>query len=166
MMRWILERLSRLFRERIIGARADGKPYLSRFYIFGGPRTWSSIGQNEGESYGWSWLPFNIMLHKFHMSDDDSALHNHPWKWSYSLILAGGYVEERRINNYTNVHSTFLTWRVFRPWQWNSIKADDFHRVDLIEKDCWTLFIAGPKSQSWKFWDRKTGEYVPWREFI
>jgi len=30
----------------------------------------------------------------------------------------------------------------------------------------WSLFLAGPKVDSWNFWDPKTGRTVHWREFI
>lgn len=35
---------------------------------------------------------FNIYLHFFMRSDDDRALHDHPW-WNASFVLDGGYVE-------------------------------------------------------------------------
>ena len=47
-----------------------------------------------------------------------------------------------------------------------SLRRDDFHRVDLLERDSWSLFVAGPRVGSWGFADRRTGEFTPWREFI
>lgn len=35
---------------------------------------------------------FNIYFHIVLRSDDDRALHDHPW-WSFSIVLAGGYYE-------------------------------------------------------------------------
>jgi hypothetical protein len=55
---------------------------------------------------------------------------------------------------------------VRRPWSLVSIKEDDFHRVDLLEHDSWSLFLAGPRVASWGFWDRETGVFLGWREFI
>ena len=43
---------------------------------------------------------------------------------------------------------------------------DTFHRVDLLEDDAWSLFLVGPKTKSWGFWDRVTGQYTEWREFL
>jgi hypothetical protein len=35
---------------------------------------------------------FNIYLHQFLRSDDDRALHDHPWPWC-SILLRGSYAE-------------------------------------------------------------------------
>lgn len=35
---------------------------------------------------------FNVYLHRFTGSDDDRALHDHPW-WSLSIMLAGALDE-------------------------------------------------------------------------
>ena len=43
---------------------------------------------------------------------------------------------------------------------------DTFHRVDLLEDDAWSHFLVGPKTKSWGFWDRVTGQYTEWREFF
>lgn len=178
LMRKLCERISKHFLKREIWDREGGTIYLSRFYVLGGPRDLEHVRSGEerrpgGKWDGWTTLPFNIMLHKFHRSDDDGALHNHPWKWSVSLILAGGYSEERRhlTEKMCDMHGRpHAVWRVKRrlvtPFSLNVIRADDYHRVDLLEKDCWSLFIAGPKAQSWGFWDRVTNKITPWREFI
>lgn len=148
---------------RIIADREGKSVYLARFYLFGKPKTvFDSDGEPKEGDTEYS-LPISLMLHKFHRGDNDLALHNHPWLWSYSLILAGGYREERRVlagGREVVATCTFL------PFTGNRILANDFHRVDLLEKDCWSLFLAGPKTQSWGFWDRDTGEYTPWRQFI
>jgi len=147
---------------RIIMDREGSSPYLSRYYVFGGPRDEDSFDElgNPRPSTVWRTLPFNVYLHRFHRSDDDAALHNHPWTWSFSVILAGGYVEYRR----HGLHE--VRERRVLPGSINVIRGDDYHRVDLIESDAWSLFVAGPRSQSWSFWDPETGMTWPWREFI
>ena len=84
------------------------------------------------------------------------------WKWALSLVLVGGYIEERR--------NRFVPWmvvrRVLRPWSFNFLRPRDFHRVDLIDGEAWTLFLVGPKVTHWFFWDRETGREIPWREFL
>lgn len=57
---------------QVIGGHDD--PYLLRWYV---------IPRNP---------VFNVYLHKFLRSDDDRALHDHPW-WFVSLILRGRYDE-------------------------------------------------------------------------
>jgi hypothetical protein len=106
-----------------------------------------------------------VYLHRFHRSDDDSALHNHPWRWARALILAGGYSEERRVAPILGFGYE-VARRTLRPGSWVRINAEDFHRVDLLQSDSWSLFIAGPKFASWGFWEPTTGEFLPWRDFI
>lgn len=165
-MRRLCEWVAGRFPRRVIMDREGGTPYLSRFYIFGGP---CSL-EDDVDEYGqmkkvaaWKSLPVNLYLHCFHRSDDDRATHSNPWRWAVSLILVGGYREERRVGTSPNYR---VESRVVRPGSLNVIRADDFHRVDLLEKDCWSLFLAGPKAKTWYFWDRDTGETLHWRAFI
>ena len=64
-----------------------GEPYLLRVKIF---------GYMPGKP---SWLPISMYLHLFIRPDEERAIHNHPWLWSASLILVGGYTEERLHRN-------------------------------------------------------------------
>jgi hypothetical protein len=178
MMRRLLTWFARFFPERVIWGRGGTSKYLSRFYLVNGPRDirWTDTGNvPEGVEFP---PGASLMLHRFHRSDDDGELHNHPWKWSVSLILAGGYSEERRkvvkddlfgsvYLGHQVIRRTMKPWRPWVPWRGiNIIRGDDFHRVDLLERDCWSLFLAGPKTQSWGFWCRETGVFTPWREFL
>jgi hypothetical protein len=155
---------SKMAQPRIIFNRTGTSEYLSRYYIIGRP--YMDDGSDPIDSTGCPkkdavFPGYGLYLHKFYRGDEDQALHSHPWIVSLSLILVGGYVEERRGPD------DLVRSRVVKPWTLNRIDADDFHRVDLIEKDCWSLFFSGPKTgNSWGFWDRHTGEFLPWREFI
>lgn len=163
-MRAFLEWLtSKMAPPRVIFDRDGQSPYLSRFYIAGAP-----VAPDGGDAFDATGAPregiqwrdgWGVYLHKFHRGDDGEELHNHPWKWSVSLILAGGYIEERREG------LDVVTYK-YKPGAINILMADTFHRVDLREHDAWSLFIAGPKVQSWGFWDRATGIFKPWREHI
>jgi len=124
-------------------AGADGSPYLSR---------WTLIDLGPG----WP----RVHLHRFHRSDEDQELHNHPWRWAAGVILAGGYREERR------VAGDVVAVRVVRPGSLNLIHGDTFHRVELLDGECWTLFLTGSRNQEWGFWDRASGAFTPWRDFI
>lgn len=117
----------------------DGSVYLWKFLL----------AEHDGE---------RLYLHRFMRSDEDRELHNHPWP-GRSLILVGGYLEERREADRVVEH-------VYAPGDINALEANTFHRVDLLERDCWTLFWTGPKEQSWGFWDRDIGTFTPWRDFI
>jgi len=155
---------------RVIMDRQGGSPYLSRYYLKGRPymADGSSPTDEMGELREGVIVPpgIGVYLHKFHRGDDDRALHNHPWMWARSLILVGGYVEERRVSFPWDTARYRVARRIVRAGAYNRIDADDFHRVELLEKDCWSLFIAGPKTGSWGFWDRVTNEFLHWRDFI
>lgn len=155
LMRRFLERLVvELPEPRSIGGREyENNRYLSRWYLLGEARD-----TEDGELGEWH-LPFNLFLHKFHRGDDDAALHSHPWRWSLAIVLAGGYSEERK-------KGQEVVRVTHKPGSLNFIRADDFHRVDLLEEDSWSLFIAGPISGSWYFWDRVTKMRAEWIDFI
>lgn len=110
----------------VIGPEDD--PYLRRWWV---------IPRNRF---------FNIYLHNIRRSDDDRALHDHPW-WNVSIILRGGYLE---------IMPHARRWRsrgsiVFR-------RAKAAHRLALDKvhpqssgRPCWTLFITGPVVREWGF---------------
>lgn len=143
----------RLPEPRVIRDRDGLSPYLSRWYLLG-----RRLGERGGEST--VGLPFNLFLHRFHRSDNAGELHSHPWAWSVSLILTGGYSEERRQADDS------VTRRVVLPGSINVIRANDYHRVDLLQRDCWTVFLVGPKVDTWFFWDRKLRRRCNWRGFV
>lgn len=123
-----------------------GKPYLTRCYLFGKDRAWG-----------------NVYLHHFHSSDQGEELHNHPWAWGISLVLAGGYSEEYR-DDWDGKEGWHVARRTVRPRTLHLIRASDFHRVDLLDGEAWTLFFAGPRTKDWGFWDRRTQRFKDWRE--
>ena len=128
-----------------------GSPYLTRWYLWPeGPRD-TENDENHSD------LPFAMFIHRFHRGDADREQHNHPWDLSVAIVLAGGYREERGDEV-----------KIFTPGTVNVIKADDFHRVDLLnpEMGSWSLFVAGRKTGGWGFRDRATGTFVPQREYL
>lgn len=98
-----------------------------------------------------------IYLNHFHRSDEDSELHNHPWEWAIAIILKGGYIETRQDNYYVRgPGSTVL------------LTEDTYHRVQLLEDESWSIFIAGPNTKTgmWYFLDPYTLKRTPWMQFI
>lgn len=87
---------------------------------------------------------FNIYLHHFCRSDDDRALHDHPW-WSLSVLLRGRYVEHTISAGGINVRTER------RAGQWKFRKAEAAHRIELHDGPCWTLFVTGPRIREWGF---------------
>lgn len=122
----------------------QGKPYLTRYYLFGADR-------ERG----------NLFLHHFHSSDQGEELHNHPWRWGVSLILSGGYREERCRGGVNGVWDYSVHMR--EPWSFGRFTDQDFHRADLFDpaRGCWTLFACGRRYKSWGFLDR-WGRYRDW----
>lgn len=99
----------------------QGQPYLERSYV--------------GTLFG-----LRIYLHRFVACDED-GLHDHPFRWSGSLILAGWY------------HEDLWGGRVKRRW-FNLIGPGRFHRVVLPEaqgRDVWTLFTHTARVKPWGF---------------
>lgn len=128
--------------------------YLERYYMAG--REPKYFPEEVKTRLGF--LPWIFFLHRFARSDSDEELHNHPFP-GLSFILYGGYSEERR-------HGNSVRRRLVKPFRFNLIRENDFHRVDLLKDECWTIFIVGKKSQSWGFWDRHTGCYLHWKEHL
>lgn len=95
---------------------------------------------------------FNIYLHCFGESDDDRALHDHPW-WNISFLIKGELVEH-----------TMNKKRII-PWFIPILRsAKTAHRLELIKGPAWTIFITGPKVRSWGFHCPNIG-WRHWKEF-
>jgi hypothetical protein len=112
--------------------KRDGQPYLERYFAAG----WSPTNRRSGPA---------IFLHHFVASDSRDAVHSHPWGWSASLILVGGYREHRCTADGT------VSTRDYKPGDFNVLEADDKHRIELLEADCWTVFLAGNVEKGWTF---------------
>lgn len=148
MRRAAVARLGRWLRARVaerrppnltIGGEAD--PYLRRWYLI--PR--NPIA--------------NVYLHQFLRSDDDRALHDHPWV-NVSLLLDGHYVEIVG----TRGGTTVARYREAGDVVARGPRAA--HRVVLREGEAvWTLFVTGPRLRAWGFWCPAIG-WVHQRDFL
>lgn len=143
---FVLNRLQKMAGRRepdfIIGGKE--KPYLLRWYV---------IPLNR-------WL--NVYYHHFLRSDDDRALHDHPYCF-VSWLLRGSYFEIQpdglwvrnegsiRFRRATARHRIMLQ-RKFWPYP-----------NDNPEEAVQTLFITGPRVRDWGFWCPKG--FVPWQKF-
>jgi hypothetical protein len=95
----------------------------------------------------------NFYLHRVNASDDDRALHDHPWA-SCSVMLEGTYLEITP----TGSHIRKKGQLVFRG-------GAAMHRLEVVDGPVWTLFITGPKYREWGFADPKLG-WTHWREYL
>jgi hypothetical protein len=114
------------------------RPYLRRWFV---------IPRNR-------W--FNIYLHQFVRSDDDKALHDHPWI-NCSILIRGTYVEHRiadgGVHHRTRRTAGDIVLRL----------AKSAHRIEIDSGEAWTLFLTGPAVRSWGF--HCPNGWVHWRDF-
>lgn len=96
---------------------------------------------------------FNVYLHKFLGSDDDRALHDHPW-FSFSIILKGNLIEHLPDGSELLLNR----WSIkFRPPKY-------LHRIELPEgTTALTLFITGPVVRTWGFVCPQG--WMPWNRY-
>ncbi len=126
----------------------EGKPYVTRFYI-----------KHNGRFPG-------IYLHHFYQSDPDRDLHNHPWAWSFSLILTGGYNELRFEASEGSLAHLEPTVYDRKAPGYNFIRGDTFHRVILkdLKAGAWTIFVSGPDVKDWGFMTPRG--FVPHQKYL
>ena len=125
------------------------------------PHDFTIGGHDDPYMQRWWVIPrnpiFNIYLHHFMRSDEDRALHDHPWI-NLSIILEGEYTEH-------TIDAGGVCHAVIRKaGQWKLRGARSAHRIELHNGPCWTLFITGPKIRTWGFhcpqgWRR-------WQDFV
>lgn len=97
----------------------DGEPFLERY----------TLGRLPG---------LQLYIHRFIASDPD-GLHDHPWRFGLSVILAGSYLEENRYG------VRRVSWVNYVPGTW-------FHRVLIGSgQQCWSLFIHTARVKDWGF---------------
>lgn len=107
---------------------------------------------------------FAIYLHKFHRSDDNSSLHDHPWNF-ITIPLWRGY-NDCTFNGGTD-KSGNLTFNRQRIWPLIPVyrKATHIHFVELINnKPAWTLIIRFKYIRWWGFW--KKGVFTIFNEYF
>lgn len=144
----IIARVTRRAPDFVIGG-AD-RPYLRRWWV---------IPRNR---------LFNVYLHEFLRSDDDRALHDHPWP-DASILLRGAYYE------HTIAAGGIEKWRLLCAPAVRVRPSGKFaHRIALLadalidgrpnEVPCWTLFITGPRYREWGFHCPRAG-WIHWKKF-
>lgn len=124
----------------VIGEPDD--PYMLRWYI---------IPRNK---------MLNIYLHQFRRSDDDRALHDHPWI-NVSIVLRGAYLEHKASGEVR----LRKPWRPWAPWRLTFRRATALHRIELIAgSPVWSLFLTGPTVREWGFACPQGWKH--WRAFV
>ncbi|MBA8886109.1 hypothetical protein FHW12_000300 [Dokdonella fugitiva] len=126
--------------DRIIGG--DDDPYLLRWHL--------TERNRQGNAYA----------HEFRRSDDDRALHDHPWE-SCSIFLRGRYIEH-------TIAAGGVRHQVMRAAGDVVFRGPtDAHRIELIDGDPppITLFLTGAVIRDWGFHCPDRG-WVHWEQFM
>lgn len=169
---WWARRLLSGQPHQVIG---DNSPYMLRWWVLP-PNL--RLSHERGEPVASK--HFKVYVHKFLRSDDDRALHDHPW-WFVSLVLRGSYLEYTPGCGLPHLR---------KPGSIAYREATTRHRVSLVNgwgrdhrtygpQPCWTLIVTGPKVRDWGFWCPATGmagymgrafgvgveRFVPWWEW-
>ncbi|CAN0046040.1 unnamed protein product [Chrysoparadoxa australica] len=151
----------------VIGSPRD--PYLQRWFVVRKGLAWLSLLPEErrrilaeedprDDSAGGG----NLFVHEFLRSDDDRALHDHPWPWT-TIILAGHYIEHVPADPDDPAGPTRQILR--REGDVVQRAAHDPHRVELIDqRGVITLFHTSAKVRDWGFWCH--WGWRPWWEFV
>ncbi len=112
-----------------------------------------------GDNYLRRWwvLPrnklFNVYLHEINKSDDDRAMHDHPWD-NLSILLKGSYLEITPEGSFVREAGDKI-----------ERSAESVHRLELInDESVISLFITGPIRREWGFHCPKG--WVPWQDFV
>lgn len=140
-----LHALARRLRVRLIyfNVIENPIPYLERFYL----------GQRNGYTY---------YLHRYLGPDPDRDLHNHPWKFSHSRILHGGYIERRLEFGFQKRKIEYIPSNVINTvrgfYYYNAVSSKNtlgeytWHSiVEIQEPETWTLFWHSDWFRSWGF---------------
>lgn len=142
-----------------------GEPYMDRYSV----RAQKASGSN----------PWRVYLNHF-LAPDEPGHHDHPSRWSFSIVLWGSYTEEilerhpDRLGMRGKPTAGVKTCRV-RWFNW--IPAGRYHRISALHPGpgaigTWTLFFAGPlrrdpvtrAARPWGWWVPGRG-HVPWQTY-
>jgi hypothetical protein len=124
----------------------DGNPYMRRWHVV---RKHELLDRDAPDAIAKLWPhttpPENIYLHQFIRSDEDRALHDHPWPWT-TILLDGSYIEHLSADPGDPTGPTRATQR--QPGEIvHRAEAARPHRIELIDgQPVVTLFIT------WAHW--------------
>jgi hypothetical protein len=95
----------------------------------------------------------NVYLHEILHSDDDRALHDHPWD-NTSMLLEGSYIEHTPEGSFDREAGSII-----------HRKATDAHRLEIPEGGrAISLFFTGPTIREWDFHCPQGWRH--WRDFV
>lgn len=138
MLRWFMQKKYRLF-------DTQAGELLRRFWCIEGRRL------------------ENAYVHRFIRSDEDHALHDHPWSW-VTVLLDGSYWEHVPANPADPAGPTRRERRSAGDIVVRGNAARP-HRVEITPgRPVTTLFLTAEKSREWGFWCERGWRH--WRDFV
>lgn len=95
----------------------------------------------------------NVYLHEILNSDDDRALHDHPWD-NRTFVLEGGYIEHTAEGSFERAAGDII-----------ERKATDAHRLEIPQGGrAVSIFMTGPIIREWGFHCPQGWRH--WKEFV
>lgn len=138
---------------------------------------WGQVIGNEECPYMRRWLIQNrwgtVRVHHFLSSDDDRAMHDHPW-WFITFMLKGSYVDVSKCTECYDGKTEPMWWdcRIcdgtgiirdrLRVGSIRFRRATHIHRVESTGS--WTFVISGPWQRHWGFWSK--GTFQRWKAYL
>jgi hypothetical protein len=153
---WLIQRALKRRADFVIGGWEQ--PYMLRWWL----TPWSGVARTvrDEQKTWWQWtiskLP-GVYLHWILRSDDDRALHDHPWA-NCSIVLRGSYIEH-------TIDAGGVHQRALRtPGSIVLRRAKQAHRLEILESGpCWSLFVHGFRLRHWGF--HCPHGWVHWKQF-
>lgn len=93
----------------------------------------------------------SIRLHHLLTDDPDRDLHDHPWDFT-SLLLTGAYRETTPDGVTVHEAPAIVTRR-----------AEELHRLELLDGPMWTYVVCGLVRRPWGF--MTAAGWVPWQRY-
>lgn len=169
--RWLLERAWKTPYFHL--HHADGSLYMERYWLV--PFADAGTTSKEG-CYRATWrqplvwllqkLDIAVRVHCIHTPDFDRHMHDHPW-WFASCVLRGWYQEARPICDVPTFDANgreYAFTTVRREGSWARRGVFERHRIEAVSPGgVWTLFITGPKRQSWGFFTERG--WIGWKDY-
>ncbi len=121
-------------RRTIMSCQRKNGPLLVRYFLF---RT--------------RWI--SVYLHHLIGSDEDRALHDHPWSF-VTFLLTGGYWEITPAGRFWRHWLSVL----YRPAEWS-------HRLELT-RPVWTLVFRWSRRREWGFWETMRVCGKDWKRWV
>lgn len=151
---WIISKANRA-PDAIIGGQEN--PYLLRWWLI--PRN----------------MRFNVYLHCFKRSDDDRALHDHPWINMSIVLTEPGYTEvmprfPHLMRDHGGVYTSLVKRKDRNVGSITLRGAENAHRIELHkdgmgrEREVWSLFFTLGVKRTWGFHCPKG--WRKWKDFV